>query len=102
MSVINIYTYLIKRVVFLKKHFCMKKKIVFVVSFVLIAWATSTCSKLTDCEFCKIVTKTSGGAVVTSGSETEYCGAVLVAYKTANQSVTDPLTKNVTAVECHK
>jgi hypothetical protein len=80
----------------------MKKKIIFAIFFVLTAWATSTCSKITDCEFCKIVTRTSAGAEVTSGSETEYCGAVLLAYKTANPSVTDPVTKNVTAVECHK
>ncbi len=80
----------------------MKKKIIFAVSFVLLAWATSTCSKITDCEFCKIVTRTSGGAEVTSGSESEYCGAVLISYKAANPTVTDPVTKNVTKVECHK
>jgi hypothetical protein len=27
---------------------------------------------------------------------------VLISYKAANPSVTDPVTKNVTKVECHK
>lgn len=80
----------------------MKKKLVFALSFVLIAWMTSTCSKLSDCEFCKIVTKKSDGTVVNSGSETEYCGAVLISFKAANPDITDPVTKNVTSIDCHK
>ena len=80
----------------------MKKKIIFAVSFVLIAWATSTCSKITDCEFCKLVTRTSAGAEVSAGSETEYCGAVLITFKAANPDITDPVSHNVTKVECHK
>ena len=77
----------------------MKRKLIFGASFLFIAWAATSCKSLTDCQLCKIVTRTSGGTEVTSGSETEYCGTDLVAYK-ATPANTDPVTFNVTRVEC--
>jgi hypothetical protein len=78
----------------------MKRKIFFGVALLFIAWAATSCKVLTDCQFCKFVTRTSGGAVVTSGSETEYCGSDLIAFKAANPTITDPYSGNVTKLEC--
>jgi hypothetical protein len=78
----------------------MKRKLLFGASFLFISWAATSCKTLTDCQFCKIVTRTSTGIEVSSGSQSEYCGADLVAYKAANPSITNPVTGNVTKVEC--
>ncbi len=59
----------------------MKRKFLFGAAFLLIAWAATSCKSLTDCQFCKLVERTSSGAIVSSGSETEYCGADLIAIK---------------------
>ena len=66
-----------------------------------IAWAATSCNDLGDCQFCKIVERTSGGDLVNSGSESEYCGSDLDAFKAANPTITNPVTGNVTKVECH-
>ncbi|MEI6049060.1 MAG: hypothetical protein WCS03_09200 [Bacteroidota bacterium] len=79
----------------------MKRKFIFGAAFLFMAWAATSCDSLTDCQFCKIVTRTSGGTEVTSGSETEYCGSDLIAFKAANPTITNPVTFNVTKVECH-
>jgi len=75
----------------------MKKKLIFAVSFVCIAWAFTSCGALGDCGFCKLVTRDSGGAVVTSGGEAEYCSTDLIAIK-----ATPPVTVggNTTQYEC--
>ena len=78
----------------------MKKKLLFVAAFVLLAWSFTSCSK-TDCQFCKIVTRDPGGAEVFSNGGADYCGVELAAYKLANPEITDPVTKNVTKVECN-
>lgn len=80
----------------------MKKKICYLSFLVMLACAATSCKKaLNDCEFCKIVTRTSGGTEVSSTGETEYCGADLIAFKAANPTITNPVTGNVTKVECH-
>jgi hypothetical protein len=76
----------------------MKRKILFGAAFIFVAWAATSCEK--SCQFCKIVTRTSGGTEVTSGSASEYCGTDLIAYKAANPTITNPVTGNVTKVEC--
>jgi hypothetical protein len=76
----------------------MKKKLVFVAAFILMAWSVNSCNKI-SCQFCKLVTRDSGGAVVTSGSETEYCDADLAVIK-ATPTVTDPITGSKTKYEC--
>lgn len=63
-----------------------------------IAWAATSCEK--KCDFCKIVTRTSSGTEVTSGSESEYCGADLITFKASNPTITNPITGNITKVEC--
>ncbi|MCX6334794.1 MAG: hypothetical protein NT092_10920 [Bacteroidia bacterium] len=80
----------------------MKRKILSAVLFLFIAWGFNACEALSDCEICKIVTKNSGGTVTETGVEAEYCGATLVALKAANPTVTDPVTHNVTSLECTK
>jgi hypothetical protein len=78
----------------------MKRKFIFGAALLFIAWAATSCNPLTDCQLCKIVTRTSGGTEVSSGSDTEYCGTDLIAYK-ATPTVVDPVTHYVTKVECH-
>jgi hypothetical protein len=75
----------------------MKKKLIFAVSFVCIAWAITSCSALGDCNFCKLVTRDGAGAVVTSGSEAEYCGTDLIAIKATPPVV---VGGNSTEYEC--
>ncbi|MBA4322692.1 MAG: hypothetical protein C0408_07735 [Odoribacter sp.] len=80
------------------KCFDMKKKIIFGVSFILIAFAVTSCDALLkNCEFCKLVTRDSSGAVVTSGTETEYCGTDLVTIKATPPII---VAGNTTKYEC--
>lgn len=95
-----------KRVlVYLIYYFCgMKKRICYLACLVILTCAATSCKKvLNDCEFCKIVTKVSASdeTVISSTGETEYCGADLIAFKAANPTITNPVTGNVTKVECH-
>jgi hypothetical protein len=73
----------------------MKKKIIFGAFLLLLLVGAPACKD--TCSFCKAVTRDSGGSVVTSGSETEYCGADLIAIK-----ATPPVTigGNTTKYEC--
>ena len=89
--------------VYLTNHItCMKKKIIYAACLIVLAYAATSCKKiLNNCEFCKIVTRTSGGTEVSSTGETEYCGADLIAFKAANPTITNPVTGNITKVECH-
>jgi hypothetical protein len=77
----------------------MKKKIIYGVFLILIVIAAPSCSK--TCSTCQIVTRDSTGAIVDSGSGTQYCGADLIAFKAANPTVTNPVNGNVTKVECN-
>jgi hypothetical protein len=79
----------------------MKRKAISGALFLFLAWAATSCSDLGDCQFCKIVESTSSGTEVNSGSETEYCGTDLEAFKAANPTITNPVTGNVTKVECN-
>jgi hypothetical protein len=76
----------------------MKRKFILGASFLFIAWAATSCKSLTDCQFCKIVERTSGGTIVTSGPETEYCGADLIAIKATPPA---PVGSNTAKYECH-
>jgi hypothetical protein len=70
----------------------MKKKLLYVAGFVLIAWSVTSCDSLfKSCKFCKQVTYTSGN-VTNEGSETEYCGADLVKV----QAIPDATVGNTT------
>lgn len=78
----------------------MKKKIVFAVLFILIAWSFTACDALLkNCQACKIVTRTSGGTEVSSGDETMYCDTELLRVKTADPII-DQSSGNVTKYEC--
>jgi hypothetical protein len=95
-----VFFYCKREFVYLKhKYSGMKKKLIFASAFVLLAWSVTSCDALLkDCKFCKLVTRDSSGAVVTSGSDTEYCGTDLVTIK-----ATPPVTVggNTTKYECN-
>jgi hypothetical protein len=75
----------------------MKKKIIYAVFLILILFAAPACQK--TCQFCKFVTRDSGGNIVgTPGDPTEYCGAALIAQKAIPPS---PVGDNTTRVECN-
>lgn len=74
----------------------MKRKLLFGAAFIIIAWAADSCSAITDCKFCKYVTY-ENGVIQNSGSETEYCGAELI----AQEAIPDqPAGTLITKVEC--
>ena len=78
----------------------MKKKIVFGLSLIVIAWSVTSCEALLGtCQYCKSVTRTSSGTEVSSYGLKEYCGAELVTVKNI-APLTDPVTGNVTKYEC--
>jgi hypothetical protein len=80
------------------KYIGMKKKIIFAVSFILIAWSVTSCDVLLKkCEFCKIVVRDTGGSIVSSGTETEYCGADLTVIKNTTPA---PVGGQVAKYEC--
>jgi hypothetical protein len=78
----------------------MKRKFLLAATFLFISWAFTSCIKQT-CETCKLVTRTSTGDLVSSNVEAEYCGATLIAIKAANPDYTNPVTGNVTKLECN-
>jgi hypothetical protein len=69
----------------------MKRKLLFGITFLFMAWAFTSCEALTDCEFCKLVTY-ENGVVITTGTESEYCGADLLARKTKPDVVIGDMT----------
>jgi hypothetical protein len=77
----------------------MKKKIIYAVCFIVFLITAPSCSK--TCSTCQIVTRDKNGAIVDSGSGTQYCGADLIAFKAANPTVTNTSNGNVTSVECN-
>jgi hypothetical protein len=77
----------------------MRKKLIIALFFFLMAWGFTACES--DCEFCKLVTRTPAGDEVDSGAEAEHCGAELIAFKAANPDITNPVTHNITRLECH-
>jgi hypothetical protein len=73
----------------MRKIIPMKKKVLYAAAFLFIAWAATSCEALDDCKFCKMVmTDTVTGDVNESDTETEYCGAKLLAIETAPPVVT--------------
>jgi hypothetical protein len=75
----------------------MKRKLLFGASFIFIAWAATSCEALSDCKKCKTVTTDSATNQVTEGTETEYCGAKLIAIETTAPITTGTQT---TKYEC--
>lgn len=57
----------------------MKRKIVFIISFLFITLAFNSCEPLGTCKVCKQVTYEIGGGIISEGAETEYCDAALIA-----------------------
>jgi hypothetical protein len=58
----------------------MKRKLIYVAGFVLIAWSVTACDSLfKSCKYCKQVKiQESSGSIISEGDESEYCGADLV------------------------
>lgn len=65
----------------------MKRKLLFGAAFLFVAWAATSCTALTDCKFCKMVTTDSSNGDVNEGGETEYCGAKLIAIQGSSETV---------------
>ena len=74
----------------------MKRKLLFGVTFLFMAWGITSCETLGECKFCKNVTY-ENGSVVYSGNETEYCGADLIKKEATRDVMVGSLT---TKVEC--
>jgi len=78
----------------------MKKKVLFVVFLIAVAWSFTSCESLfKKCKLCKTVTyDTSNNSVVNETDEVEYCGTDLV-----KKEATPPFTVGnlKTVVECH-
>ena len=64
----------------------LKRKLLFAVAFLFIAWGATSCEAISGCKICKDVTY-ENGAVISSGTDTEYCGADLVK-KEATKDIT--------------
>jgi hypothetical protein len=75
-----------------RNTYVMKRKLLFGASFLFIAWAATSCTALSDCKFCKLVETDSSTGTVTNGSETEYCGAALIAIEAKSPVTTGTLT----------
>ena len=66
----------------------MKRKLLFGASFLFLAWASTSCEVLSDCESCKLVTYDSAtGDTTEAPNETEYCGATLLAIKSKSTTI---------------
>lgn len=63
----------------------MKRKFTIAVAFVLVTLSFSSCEK--TCKVCQQNTYDSGGTKTVTGSESEYCGAELIAIE-ATKDVT--------------
>jgi len=58
----------------------MKRKLLFGVAFLFVAWAFTSCEALTDCKTCKQVFYLKGTNTVDhEGDDVDYCGAELIA-----------------------
>jgi len=72
----------------------MKRKILLGAGLLFIGWAATSCEE--NCGFCRTVTY-ENGVVINTGTETEYCGADLLAQKAKPDITVGSL---VTKVEC--
>jgi hypothetical protein len=54
----------------------MKRKLMYAAGFILIALSVTTCTK--NCKVCSQNTYNSGGTLLTTGTDTEYCDADLI------------------------
>jgi hypothetical protein len=63
----------------------MKRKLMYAAGFVLIALSVGSCEK--NCKTCQQNTYNSGGTLLTTGSESDYCDAELIAIQ-ATKDVT--------------
>jgi hypothetical protein len=78
----------------------MKKKIIYAALLILFVIAAPSCKK--TCSTCQIVKRNSSGTILDSGATIEKCGAAdIAAYKLANPTVEDPVSHDVTKVECN-
>ena len=63
----------------------MKRKLLYAIGFVVITLSFSSCDK--TCKVCQQNTYNSNNVLLTSGTDTEYCGTALVAIE-ATKDVT--------------
>jgi len=81
----------------------MKKKVFIFAAFLLLAAGVTSCEELLEnCEFCRYNVYDKDGNFLYSELEAEYCGAELLAKKSAPDVITGEGTANeiVTKFEC--
>ncbi len=59
----------------------MKRKLLYVAGFVFMLLAVDSCDTLKNCKVCAQNTYDNSNALITSGSETDYCDAELIKIK---------------------
>jgi hypothetical protein len=74
----------------------MKRKLIFGATFLFLAWAATSCEAISGCKKCKEVIYEKG-SVLSSGSETEYCGTDLITKEATPDVTVGTLT---TKIEC--
>jgi hypothetical protein len=57
----------------------MKRKLIYAAGFVFLVLSFNSCTALTNCKICQQNTYNSSNILITTGSETEYCNADLIA-----------------------
>jgi len=74
----------------------MKRKFLYLLSFLFLAWIANSCEALSGCKKCQDVTY-EDGVVVFATPETEYCGEELI----KKESIPDaPVGNQIIKVEC--
>jgi hypothetical protein len=76
----------------LKHSIMMKRKLLFAAALLIVAWAVTSCESISGCKVCKVVTTDSSNGDVTESSDTEYCGAALIAIEAQAPTTTGTLT----------
>ena len=70
----------------------MKRKLTYIAGFIFITLSFTACEK--NCKICQQNTYNSSGALLTTGSETEYCDAALLGIETTgNVTIAGVTTK---------
>lgn len=77
----------------------MKRKVLFIISLVLISFTFTACDLIGgDCEICRYASYDQSTGSTTYTGEAEYCGTDLIAMKATKSSTNGSVT---TSVECY-
>lgn len=76
----------------------MRRKLIFIVSVLFIAFSFTACDVLGDCQVCRYESYDSNSGTTTYSEETEYCGSDLLTMKATPSSTNGSVT---TRVKCY-